>query len=176
MKIIILLSIAIGLFSIAGFAQTKTELKSSSKDVKPATIYEGRGVDGIVVGKSTMSDVAQRFGKSYRWEVNKKYSYQMTYDRLGLSFYMCQSDRTKQIFLIEIKSPFKAQTRRGVILGKTTKEETEKIYGKPKSGFKYPGISFYYNTFGNRRIISEIDVTENSGLRQCKIEQKKITK
>ena len=179
MRKIILLSITIGLFFIAGNAQNKkseAEFKNPKTDEKLATIYEGKGVDGIVVGRSTMNDVAGKLGKNYRREVNKKYSYQMTYDRLGLSFYVCQSDKKKQIFLIEIKSPFKAQTKRGVILGKSTKEETEKIYGKPKNGFEYPGINFYYNVFGSRKIISEIDIKENSGLRQCRVEQQKITK
>ena len=100
----------------------------------------------------------------------------MTYSRLGLAFYMCQSDKRKEIFLIEIKSPYKAKTSKGITLGKSTKEETEKVYGKPKDGFEYRGVSFYYNTFGGRRIITEIDVTENSGIRQCKVEQQKITK
>lgn len=63
--------------------------------------------------------------------------------------------------------PYKAKTSKGVILGKTTKEKTENIYGKPKDGFEYRGVSFYYNTYRNRKVISEIDVTENKGLRQC---------
>lgn len=131
------------------------------------TIKEGSGVMGIKVGKSTSSDVTKKFGKVYRWEINKKYSYQMTYDRLGLSFYMCQADKKETIFLIEIKSPFKGKTSKGVTLGQSTKEETEKIYGKPKDGFEYPGVNFYYNKYGKRNIISEIDILETSGLRQC---------
>ena len=132
-------------------------------------IKEGVGIEGIVVGKSTMNDVVRKFGKDYNWITNKKYSYQMSYPRLGLSFYICQADKRKQIFVIEIKSPYRGKTARGVILGKSTKEETEKIYGKPRDGFEYRGVSFYYNTFGGtRKIISEIDVTENTGIRQCK--------
>lgn len=50
---------------------------------------------------------------------------------------------------------------------KSTKEETEKLYGKPKDGFEYPGINFYYNRYGNRNLITEIDVLEKSGMRQC---------
>ena len=134
-------------------------------------VREGKGIEGIVVGNSTMDSVIKRFGKGYRWQVNKKYSYQMTYDRKGVSFYMCQSDKRKQIFLIEIKSPYKAKTSRGVILGKSTKEETEKIYGKPHDGFEYHGVSFYYNKFGDRKLISEIDVVESKGIRQCKVDK-----
>ncbi len=130
-------------------------------------IKEGVGIEGIKVGRSTSADVIKRFGKVYRWEVNKKYSYQMTYDNLGLSFYFCQNDKTESIFLIEIKSPYKGRTSKGVVLGRSTKEETEKLYGKPRDGFEYPGINFYYNRYGKRNIISEIDIVETSGLRQC---------
>ena len=166
-------------FFIIGNAQTKMPTDSKThqhRDEEPVTVYEGKGIEGIAVGKSAMNDVAEKFGKNYRWEVNKKYSYQMTYDRLGVAFYMCQSDKRRKIFLIEIKLPYKAKTGKGVILGKSTKEDTEKIYGKSKDGFKYRGVSFYYNTFGSKKIISEIDVTENSGIRQCKVEQQKINK
>ena len=134
-------------------------------------VREGRGIEGIAVGKSTMNDVVKKIGKGYRWQINKKYSYQMTYDRKGVSFYMCQSDKHKEIFLIEIKSPYKAKTSKGVILGKSTKEETEKIFGKPRDGFEYHGVSFYYNKFGDRKLISEIDVVESKGIRQCKVDK-----
>jgi hypothetical protein len=138
---------------------------AQAKDYK--VVKEGVGIEGIRVGKSTAKDVVKTFGGRYRREVNKKYSNQLTYDRLGLSFYYCQSDKKETIFLIEIKSPYPAKTSRGVVLGKSTKEETEKIYGKPRNGFEYRGVNFYYNRYGNRRVISEIDVVENKGLRQC---------
>lgn len=134
---------------------------------KPNVIKEGVGVMGIKVGSSTSKDVVKKFGKVYRWEINKKYSYQMTYDRSGVSFYFCQQDKKEVIFLIEMKAPFKGTTTKGVTLGTTTKEETEKLYGKPKDGFEYPGINFYYNKYGKRNVISEIDILETKGLRQC---------
>jgi len=153
--------------------QTKPTAKAQAKPTQPAKpgglkiIKEGVGIDGIVVGRSTSKDVIKKFGKVYRWEVNKKYSYQMTYDNAGVSFYFCQSDKTEEIFLIEIKSPYKGKTTKGIVLGRSTKEETEKIYGKPKDGFEYPGINFYYNRYGKRNLITEIDITEKTGLRQC---------
>jgi hypothetical protein len=129
-------------------------------------VKEGVGVEGIKVGKSSAKDVVKKFG-SPRREANKKYSYQLTYDRRGLSFYYCQGDKKETIFLIEIKKPYLAKTSRGVVLGESTKEATEKIYGKPRNGFEYKGVNFYYNRYGRRNIISEIDVLENKGLRQC---------
>jgi len=130
-------------------------------------IKEGVGVGGIRVGKSTSADVIKKYGKSFRREINKKYSYQLTYDRAGLSFYFCQNDIRDEVFLIEIKAPFMGRTSRGVVLGRSTKEETEKIYGKSPDGFKYKGVHFYYNKYGRRNLITEIDVVENSGIRQC---------
>jgi len=144
-----------------------TSLAYAQPPKKLNVIREGVGIDGIRVGRSTAADVIKKFGKGYRLEVNKKYSKQMTYDSLGLSFYMCQADKKKEVFLIEIKSPYRGKTSRGVILGKSTKEETEKIYGKPKDGFEYPGVNFYYNKYGKRNLITEIDIVERSGIRQC---------
>ena len=154
-----LLPATIILLAAAAYAQ-KTE--------KFNIVKEGIGIENIKIGKSTMPDVVKKYGKKYRWEVNKAYSYQMTYDRLGLSFYMCQTDKRKQIFLIEIKQPYKAKTSRGITLGVSTKEETERKYGKPRKGFQYRGINFYYNNYGKKKIISEIDVLEPAGIRQCK--------
>jgi hypothetical protein len=131
-------------------------------------IKEGRGMSGITVGRSTMDDVIKKFGKEYRWVVNKKYSYQMTY-RNGLSFYICQSDKKKQVFVIEIRQPYKAKTSKGIILGKSTLADVHKAYGKLKSGTEYRGISFYYKEIGKKNIITSMDVTENSGIRQCKV-------
>jgi hypothetical protein len=144
--------------------------KGSQKTPPPKlnVIREGVGVEGIVVGKSTMTDVEKKFGKDYDWITNKKYSYQMTYAKLGLSFYICQADKRKEIFVIEIKPPYRGKTSRNVVLGQSTLADIEKAYGKlPKSGLEYSGISFYYRRVGNKRIVSTIDVTEISGMRQC---------
>ena len=171
-KLILLLTIILAA-AVYSSAQLIKPVAVKPAAVKPAAaksamvIKEGVGVDGIVVGKSTSADVIKKYGKVYKWEVNKKYSYQMTYLDRGLSFYFCQNDKKEQIFLIEIKSPFKGKTSRGVTLAKSTKEETEKIYGPPKDGFEYPGINFYYNRYGKRNLITEIDIVEKSGLRQC---------
>jgi hypothetical protein len=127
---------------------------------------ESVGLEGIVVGKSTMNDVIEKFGKNYRWVVHKKYSYQMAYPN-GLSFYICQSDKKKQVFDIEIKPPYKAKTHRGIILGKSTVEDVYRIYGKPNSGLEYKGVHFYYTNRGGKKIITTIDIVESKGIRQC---------
>jgi hypothetical protein len=145
-----------------------TILNAQNKTAQPNVIREGVGIEGIVVGKSTMDDVVKKFGRDYDWITNKKYSYQMTYAKLGLSFYICQADRRKEVFVIEIKSPYRAKTSRGVVLGQSTVADIKKAYGKLKSGLEYRGISFYYKRIGKKTVVSSIDVTENSGIRQCK--------
>jgi hypothetical protein len=149
-------------------AQNLQQKGSQKTPPRLNVILEGVGIEGIVVGKSTMDDVIKKFGKDYNWITNKKYSYQMTYAKLGLSFYICQADRRKEIFVIEIKPPYRAKTSRNVILGQSTVADIEKIYGKLKEGLEYRGISFYYRLVGKKRVVSSIDVTENSGIRQCR--------
>ena len=167
MKKILFLMLFACLLTGLTFAQTKRKTNTKSKD-NPVIVKEGKGMTGITVGRSTMDDVIKKFGKEYRWIVNKKYSFQMNYYRLGIAFYMCQSDPKKQIFVIEMKSPYKVKTSRGIVLGKSTVEDVEKTYGKLKSGLEYRGVSFYYNRIGGKRVVTEIDITENSGIRQCR--------
>lgn len=149
-------------------------INAQNKQVKPKpkevlnVIKEGKGMSGITVGVSTMDDVVKKFGKEYKWLVNKKYSYQMNYYRLGVAFYICQSDKRKQVFVIEMKAPYKAKTSKGIVLRKSTVEDIERLYGKSKSGLEYRGINFYYNRVGKERIVTGIDIVENSGIRQCK--------
>ncbi|HEX9961815.1 MAG TPA: hypothetical protein VGB00_12830, partial [Pyrinomonadaceae bacterium] len=144
---------------------------------KPNVIREGVGIEGIVVGKSTMDDVIKKFGRDYNWITNKKYSYQMTYAKLGLSFYICQADKRKQIFDIEIKQPYRAKTSKGIILGKSTVEDIYKIYGKSRGGgigassvedLEFRGVSFFYNNIRGKKVVTIIDIVENPGIRQCK--------
>ena len=141
---------------------------------KFTTVKEGKGWNGISVGVSTMADVVKKFGKDYKWIVNGKYSYQMSYTKQSLAFYMCQADKKKQIFLIEVKAPFKAKTSKGIAIGKSTLADIHRIYGKNKGGgLEYRGVSFYYNEVKGKNIVSEIDITENAGLRQCRVEKVK---
>lgn len=137
---------------------------------------EGVGIEGIVVGKSTMDDVVKKFGRDYNWTTNKKYSYQMTYSRLGLSFYICQADKRKQIFDIEIKRPYAAKTSKGIILGKSTVKDIYKIYGKSRGAgigasgedLEFRGVNFFYNNIRGKKVVTVIDIVENTGIRQCR--------
>lgn len=144
---------------------------SDKNDANVKTIREGVGIEGVVVGRSTKEDIEKKFGKNYKWIENKKYSYQMTYADKGLSFYICQSDTKKQIFVIEIKQPYKGKTKRGITLGQSTLEDVYKLYGKNKTkdDLEYRGIGFYYNSIKGKKIITAMDIVENAGIRQCKV-------
>lgn len=153
----------------------KTQTNKSQQKDEYKVAKEGVGIEGIIVGKSTMQDVIKKFGRDYKWIAHKKYSYQMAYPN-GLSFYICQSDKKREIFDIEIKPPYKAKTSRGIILGVSTVEDVYRIYGRSSSGLEYRGVNFYYTNRGGRKVITTIDIVENSGLRQCKVEETKTKK
>lgn len=155
------------LCSISTGAQSKSEKTDSAKEVYKIA-REGVGLEGLAVGRSTMADVVKKFGKGYKWTTHKKYSFQMTYPKLGLSFYMCQSDKRREIFDIEIRAPYRAKTGKGIILGKSTLEDIHRIYGKSKDGLEYRGVSFYYANFRGKKTVTVIDIVENSGIRQCR--------
>lgn len=87
----------------------------------------------------------------------------------GLSFYICQSDKRKQIFDIELRVPFEAKTVKGVVLGKSTLADIHRIYGKrPDGGLQYPiGVNFYYANYKGKKVVTVIDIVEKTGIRQC---------
>jgi len=158
----ILAVLAICLAAVAGADAQATKTTSKVKIVK-----EGVGFDGIVVGRSTQADIVKKFGKDYTLKTHKKYSFQMIYPG-GLSFYICQSDKKKQIFDIELRAPFEAKTSRGITLGKSTLEDIRKIYGKTEDGgLQYRGVSFFYAKSRGKNVVTVIDIVEKTGIRQC---------
>ena len=153
---------------IGCLAVSAANAQSTKQTNKVKVVTEGVGFDGIRVGKSTQADVVKKLGKNYTLKTHKKYSYQMIYPG-GLSFYICQSDKRQQIFDIEIRVPFEAQTSRGITIGKSTLEDIYKIYGKKSKdeGLQYRGVSFYYANYKGKKVVTVIDIVENSGIRQC---------
>jgi hypothetical protein len=159
------------LFSVSAVAQNKNQNRKAivKQSELMRTAREGVGLEGIVVGRSTMADVIKKYGKDYRWTAHKKYSFSMAYPHLGLAFYICQSDKRKEIFDIEIRSPYKAKTGKGIILGKSTLEDIHRIYGRSKDGLEFKGVSFFYQNTGGKKTVTVIDIVENSGIRQCEV-------
>ncbi len=165
----VLMAVSVGAQTIKKDDKKKDDKKKEVKQTeKVVVVKEGGGFNGLKIGKSTMADVVKKYGKDYKWIVNKKYSYQMTYAKLGLAFYMCQADKNKEIFDMEIRAPFQAKTGRGVVLGKSTLEDIYKIYGKSKDGLEYRGVNFFYANYKGKKTVTVIDIVENSGIRQCK--------
>jgi len=152
---------------IGCLAVSAADAQSTKQTNKIKVVKEGVGFDGIRVGVSTQADVIKKLGKNYTLKTHKKYSYQMVYPG-GLSFYMCQSDKRKQIFDIELRAPFEAQTGKGIILGTSTLEDIYKTYGKNRDGgLQYRGVSFFYVKSKGKNTVTVIDIVENSGIRQC---------
>lgn len=147
---------------LAGFSLTVVAQKSSFKTAKA-----GIGIDGLRIGKSTRADVIRKYGRNFKTIKNGSYSTQMKYKN-GMSFYYCQKDRKQQIFVMEMRSPAKIKTAKGIVLSKSTVNDIKKKYGKPKSGLRYKGIEFYYTTYRGKKVVTVIDIVENSGMRQCK--------
>ncbi len=163
---------------IGGFVSLSINAQKNNnteKAQKMNVASEGIGVQGVTVGKSTKNDVEKKWGKNYKWTVNKKYSYQMTYPN-GVSFYFCQKEKVPQVFDIEMRSPYEVKTAKGVKLRQSTIDDVKKIYGKPITGLQYRGIEFYYDTVGGKKLVTTIDVVENKGLRQCVVEKEKPVK
>ncbi len=157
------LAILISCFFVVSETNAQQNTKQTNKLV---VVKEGVGFNGIAVGKSTMADVAKKFGKNYQLKTHKKYSYQMIYPG-GLSFYYCYADKRKEIFDIEMRAPFSVKTSKGITLGKSTLDEVYKVYGKRKDGLEYRGVSFFYAKFRGKNTVTVIDIVENSGIRQC---------
>lgn len=141
---------------------------ATAQTAKVKTAKEGSGVDGIIVGKSTFSDVKKKFGRNYKLVKHKKYSYQLIYPG-GISFYACQSDKKQQVFDIEMRAPYQVKTAKGITLSKSTLADVQRIYGKnADGGLQYRGVSFFYANVKGKKVITVIDIVENNGIRQCK--------
>ncbi len=131
------------------------------------TAKAGIGVDGLRVGKSTRADVIGKYGRGFKTKKYGEYSAQMIYDN-GMSFYYCQKDRRQEIFVIEMRSPAKVKTVKGIVLSKSTVSDVRKKYGKPKKGLRFKGIEFYYVKYKGKDVVSVIDIVENRGMRECR--------
>ena len=175
------------LFSIASifliaclFAEFSEAQRKKPTTKKPVENYkiarEGVGIEGITVGRTTADGVIKKLGKNYVKKTHGKYSFSINYSKLGLAFYYCQTDKSKEIFDIEIRAPYKAKTGKGIILGISTVEDIKKIYGKSlgqnrgekSEDLEYQGVNFFYQVIRGKKIVTVIDIVENGGIRQCK--------
>lgn len=168
------ISIFLMVILFTGLAVAQTN-KSEKKAENYKIAREGVGIEGIMVGRSTVDEVIKKFGKNYVKKTYGKYSYSVNYPN-GLAFYYCQTDKKKEIFNIEIRAPYRAKTSRGITLGKSTVEDVRKIYGKSfgqlygesSEDLEYRGVNFFYQNIRGKKIITVIDIIEKNGIRQCK--------
>lgn len=170
MKKIFFQIVSVGLICcfFVGLTEAQRKKTTTKKAETYKTAREGVGIEGVAVGVSTMASVVKKFGKNYVKKTYGKYSNSINYPKLGLAFYYCQVDKTKEIFDIEIRAPYKVKTSKGVILGKSTLEDIYKIYGRSSDGLEYKGVSFFYANYKGKKTVTVIDIVENSGIRQCK--------
>jgi hypothetical protein len=114
------------------------------------------GIDGIRINETTYSQIVRKYGDGYDVINHNNYSYEITYDDLGLSCYYKQDDPSKRIFFIKLSKEFNAYTENGINLGwdrDITAPDVMAVYGPNESYLssigsdqaylKYNGIMFY---------------------------------
>jgi hypothetical protein len=105
-------------------------------------------MDGIRIGKSNSEDVIKAYGDNFKLLDHNSYSYEMLYRDLGLSFYYCQNDPNREIFVVEIEAPARARTKKGIVLGESTMADVRGAYGEwdeTSAGFEYEGAGIYFD-------------------------------
>lgn len=141
-------------------------------------INAGRGVDNIVVEKSSQKEVSNfkkiKFIKEKRiglicgkGRTHKYHAINYVNDSVGLKFkFRTSLDIRTNFKLNEITISKKGKTTDGLVIGKSTKEEVVKLYGletdwQKKDYIVYDdnGISFLFDSNG---IISEIEIFKHS--------------
>ena len=108
-------------------------------------LLEGKALDSIRIGESDETDVIAAYGKEFKLINHREYSYEMSYQKLGVSFYYCKADPKKEIFVVRIEEPARVMTNLGIRLGESTMEDVFRLYGKPENtsdDYKYDGVYF----------------------------------
>lgn len=111
-------------------------------------VVEGERMDGIRIGKSNSEDVIRAYGDNFKLLDHNSYSYEMLYRDLGLSFYYCQNDPNREIFVVEIEAPARARTAKGIVLGESTMADVREAYGdwdETSAGFEYEDAGIYFD-------------------------------
>ena len=108
-------------------------------------VTDGESLNSLSIGKSTMDEVVAVYGDDYKLIKHKDYSFEMVYKNLGLSFFSCQADPNKEIFVIEMESPAKITTSKGITLGESTFADLIRIYDLSALGdrVEFGGMYFY---------------------------------
>src|SRR4051812_7155000 len=152
------------LFCLSSLAISPYSLALTSSQPETRLIIEGVGVDNIIVGRSVMDDVIKTYGEEYDLIEHNKYSYEIEYEDLGLSFWYRYEDAQKRIFCIAVRPPCKGITSRGIIVGESTLQDILNIYGESEAKtttvtetwfYEYPGVEFHlkFDTFQEKKSV-----------------------
>ena len=118
----------------------------------PVYASPGIGIEGVAINYSTMDSVVANYGKDFALVEHNKYSFEMSYEELGLSFWYRYEDPEKRIFCIALKPASHAFTSRGIIVGKSRLRDVVASYGRSRFlttsanatwFFAYPGVEFH---------------------------------
>ena len=125
-------------------------------------LVPGVGIENrATVGASTQNEIFTKYGKNYTEirhtsEVRPNgarpqvVSVEHKYESQGISFFYRPNKDT--VIAIHVKAPFKAKTAKGIVLGESTLQDVENVYGKTDiyeadelMFTEYAGIRFYVN-------------------------------
>jgi hypothetical protein len=137
-------------------------------------IKEGVGIREIRVGQSNKSDVVAAYGKNFMLIKHNKYSKEIRYEHLGLSFFYCYNDRKKKIFSIGIKKPYQGKTSKGFLIGDSTLEDVIRLYGKAEEVTTDMFDAWNYRYSGVRFQIEFVPLKEINGMSDPRLKKKII--
>lgn len=96
-----------------------------------SVVIEDNSVGRITVHESSIDEVIQSFGESFKTREHNNFSKEYYYESLGLSFYHKLADSRKIVFLVKIISPFSGATVEGLKIGQSTVIDVFSNYGNP---------------------------------------------
>ena len=116
-------------------------------------IIPGVGVDGIILNQTTAFEIHKKYGYGYKFIDNNLFTFEMFYEKLGISCYYRPSDNTHTIYFIKVTSKFEAYTKENIKCGdsiekvfQTYGETTFKIVSDEDYAYlQYNDLLFYVN-------------------------------
>lgn len=137
-------------------------------------LVPGKGIEGYVtVGATTSTEIKTKFGATTKVVKNytevdgggkKLYSTEWRYDKQGVTFFFRPDSDT--VFCVKVKSPYKAKTDKGIVLGTSTMQDVRDAYGAAEfysadsdMFLEYPGVKFYTKSAGTEAEVLKHKVT-----------------
>jgi hypothetical protein len=123
-------------------------------------IIPGKGFDSFEIGKTSFEEVVNKLGNNFERIDHIKYSSEIYYKELGVSFffyYKKNLEKSGNIFSINLKEPFKGVTSFGIELNNSIIKDVFKLHGEDfqylrtdtQDWLEYKGIKFYFNRHEN---------------------------